>query len=177
MRQMYSLPFAARKVKATPARLEKIYEAAKLGLKGDTLAIAAGMLPIEYRSLCQLDPHAEQAAMQGKADGEFEMSKMLHESASGGDAKAQLAILQHVHGWTAKSEVAITGAVEISITAALEAARARVLTVLEDYGTTNQVHPETGTTTDDRTLVITDSRQPLVVCDDGVPVGAKRDTA
>ena len=174
---MYSLPFTARKVKATPQRLEKIYEAAKMGLKGDTLAIAAGMLPVEYRSLCQLDPHAEQAAMQGKADGEYEMSLMLHQSAKGGDAKAQLAILQHVHGWTAKSEVAITGAVEISITAALEAARARVLTVLEDYGSTNQILPQAGTATDDRTMVITDCRQPVRVCDDGVSLGAEGDTA
>jgi hypothetical protein len=148
-----------------------------MGLKGDTLAIAAGMLPVEYRSLCQLDPHAEQAAMQGKADGEYEMSLMLHQSAKGGDAKAQLAILQHVHGWTAKSEVAITGAVEISITAALEAARARVLTVLEDYGSTNQILPQAGTATDDRTVVITDCRQPVGVCDDGVSLGAEGDTA
>ena len=173
---MYSLPFTARKVKATPSRLEKIYEAAKLGLKGDALAVAAGMLPVEYRSLCQLDPHAEQAAMQGKADGELEMSMMLHESAKKGDAKAQLAILQHVHGWTAKSEVAITGAVEISITAALEAARARVLTVLEDHGSTNQILTQARTATDDRTVVISDSRQPLSFCDDGVSLGAEGNT-
>ena len=45
----HSLPFAPRKIVATEARLNKIYEAAKLGLKGDALALAAGMLPTEYR--------------------------------------------------------------------------------------------------------------------------------
>ena len=38
-----SLPFAPRKVEATEARLNRIYEAAKLGLKGDALALASGM--------------------------------------------------------------------------------------------------------------------------------------
>jgi hypothetical protein len=42
---------AGRKVVATEARLNKIYEAAKLGLKGDALALASGMLPTEYRQL------------------------------------------------------------------------------------------------------------------------------
>ena len=41
----HSLPFEPRKVVATEARLNKIYEAAKLGLKGDALALASGMLP------------------------------------------------------------------------------------------------------------------------------------
>ena len=61
----YSLPFEARKVEATEARLNRIYDAAKLGLKGDSLAMAAGMLPTEYRQLCQLDPIAEVAALKG----------------------------------------------------------------------------------------------------------------
>ncbi len=62
-----SLPFAPRKVEATEARLTRIYEAAKLGLKGDSLALASGMLPAEYRQLVQLDPIAEMAAQKGKA--------------------------------------------------------------------------------------------------------------
>ena len=41
----HSLPYAPREVKATEARLNAIYDAAKLGLKGDTLALAAGPTP------------------------------------------------------------------------------------------------------------------------------------
>ena len=103
----YSLPFEARKVEATEARLNRIYDAAKLGLKGDSLAMAAGMLPTEYRQLCQLDPIAEVAALKGKADGEIEASRQLHKAAAEGDAKASLAILQHVHGWVAKQAVQV----------------------------------------------------------------------
>ena len=62
----HSLPFEPRKIVATEARLNKIYEAAKLGLKGDALALASGMLPTEYRQLCELDPMADMAALKGK---------------------------------------------------------------------------------------------------------------
>ena len=126
----YSLPFEARKVEATEARLNAIYEAAKLGLKGDTLALAAGMLPTEYRQLCQLDPIAEMAAMKGRADGEITASKQLHQAAAEGDAKASLAILQHVHGWVAKQAISIDVDQRISITAALAEAERRVIDVI-----------------------------------------------
>ena len=126
----YSLPFEARKVKATEARLNRIYDAAKLGLKGDSLAMAAGMLPTEYRQLCQLDPIAEVAALKGKADGEIEASRQLHQAAAEGDAKASLAILQHVHGWVAKQAISIDVDPRISITAALAEAERRVIDVI-----------------------------------------------
>jgi hypothetical protein len=127
----YSLPYEARKVEATEARLNAIYDAAKLGLKGDTLALAAGMLPIEYRQLCQLDPIAEIAAQKGRADGEIEASKQLHKAAAEGDAKASLAILQHVHGWVAKQAITIDVDQRISITAALAEAERRVVDVMD----------------------------------------------
>ena len=126
----YSLPFEARKVEATEARLNRIYDAAKLGLKGDSLAMAAGMLPTEYRQLCQLDPIAEVAALKGKADGEIEASRQLHAAAREGDAKASLAILQHVHGWVAKQAITIDVDQRISITAALAEAERRVIDVI-----------------------------------------------
>jgi hypothetical protein len=126
----YSLPFEARKVEATEARLNRIYDAAKLGLKGDSLAMAAGMLPTEYRQLCQLDPIAEVAALKGKADGEIEASRQLHQAAAEGDAKASLAILQHVHGWVAKQAISIDVDQRISITAALAEAERRVMDVI-----------------------------------------------
>jgi len=128
----HSLPYAPREVKATEARLNAIYEAAKLGLKGDSLALAAGMLPVEYRQLSQLDPIAEMAAMKGKADGEIEASQQLHKAAAEGDAKASLAILQHVHGWVAKQAISIDVDQRISITAALAEAERRVVQVIEN---------------------------------------------
>lgn len=127
----YSLPYEARKVEATEARLNAIYDAARLGLKGDTLALAAGMLPTEYRQLCQLDPIAEIAAQKGRADGEIEASKQLHKAAAEGDAKASLAILQHVHGWVAKQAITIDVDQRISITAALAEAERRVVDVTD----------------------------------------------
>jgi hypothetical protein len=126
----YSLPFEARKVQATEARLNAIYDAAKLGLKGDTLALAAGMLPVEYRQLCQLDPIAEMAALKGRADGEITASQQLHQAAAEGDAKASLAILQNVHGWVAKQAITIDVDQRISITAALAEAERRVIDVI-----------------------------------------------
>ena len=110
--------------------MQAIYNAAKKGLKGDTLALAAGMLPTEYRQLCQLDPVAEMAALKGRADGEYIHADMLEKASLQGDAKASLAILQHVHGWTAKQEISVS-VENISITQALDAARARIIDIPE----------------------------------------------
>ena len=69
-----SFPYEPRKLQATESRLEAIKKAAKLGLKGDSLALAAGMLPTEYRQLVQFDPIAEWAELTGRAEGEYEAS-------------------------------------------------------------------------------------------------------
>ena len=66
-RKMLSLHFTPREVRATESRLLRVYEAAKLGLSNDALALRAGMMPEEFRKLCQLDPVVELAAMQGRA--------------------------------------------------------------------------------------------------------------
>lgn len=121
-----SLPLTIREVKATEARLEAIYAAAKKGLKGDSLALAAGMLPVEYRRLCQFDPLAEMAALKGKADSEAEMAKVVADAALGGDWKAALAILNNRHDWTPKQEVSVDVTHKISITEALRLANERV---------------------------------------------------
>lgn len=126
-----SLPLSIREVKATEATLTRIYEAAKLGLKGDALALAAGMLPREYQRLVQFDELAELAALKGRADGEIEMSTELHRAAKGGDAKAALAILQNVHGWVAKQAISVDVNQQISITAALAEAQRRVADVID----------------------------------------------
>jgi hypothetical protein len=123
-----SIPFTPREIKATESRLQAIYDAAKLGLKNDNLALAAGMLPTEFRQLCQLDPAAEMAAQKGKSDGEREMAEVLIESAkTDKDPKSALAVLQHVHGWTAKTEISVDVYQKISISQALQDAEARII--------------------------------------------------
>lgn len=126
----HSFPYEPRKLEATEARLEAILEAAKLGLKGDALALAAGMTPTEYRQLVLFDPIAEYAELKGRAEGEREMAQVLHTAAKEGDVKAALAVLQHQHGWVAKQQLSIDVEQRISITAALEQAQSRVIDAL-----------------------------------------------
>ena len=123
----YSIPFAPERVEATEARLEAIYEAARYGLKGDSLAIRVGLTPAQYRRLAEFDPLVEMAEMKGRADGEFNAGQTLYQAAATGDAKAALEILKHQHGWKAAQSVEITVEGEISITAALEKAKVRVI--------------------------------------------------
>jgi len=127
----YSIPFTPRKVEATESRLKAVYDAAKLGLKGDTLALAAGMLPTEYRQLTQLDPVVEMAAQKGKADAEIEMANILRGAALEGDAKMALEILKHQHGWVAKQAISVEVDQRISITGALAKAEQRVLDITD----------------------------------------------
>ena len=122
-----SLPYEPRQVQATEARLDAIYNAARKGLKGDTLALAAGLLPAEYRRLCQFDPLAELAELKGRADGEMLASDQLHQAAASGDAKAALDILKHVHGWVARQAIDVSVEQTISIKHALELAQQRVV--------------------------------------------------
>lgn len=123
----YSLPFTPERPQATEARLEKIYEAAKYGLKGDSLALAAGLTPMQYRRLAEFDPLVEMAEMKGRAEGEYVAAKTLHEAAADGDSKAALDILKHQHGWKAAQSVEITVEGQISVLAALEKAERRVI--------------------------------------------------
>jgi len=134
-----SIPLTLREVKATEATLTRIYDAAKIGLRGDNLALAAGMRPEEYRRLTQLDEIAALAELKGRADGEFEISTELHKAAMSGDAKAALAILQNVHGWVAKQAITVDVNQSISITAALAEAQKRVLDVIDVEAKTNQL--------------------------------------
>lgn len=156
-----SLPLSTREVRATEAVLNRIYDAAKMGLKGDSLALAAGLLPQEYRRLRELDAIAELAELKGRADGEFAMSRKLHEAAEAGDAKAALEILKHAHGWVAKQQVQIDVAQQISITAALEAAQRRVVEMVEEVSDARtQVLGGPGTRAHVPSLVPADSQRP-----------------
>ena len=123
----YSLPFAPDRPEATEARLEAIYEAARYGLKGDSLALAAGLTPTQYRRLAEFDALVEIAEMKGRADGELSAAKTMYNAAASGDARAALDILKHNHGWKAAHSVEITVEGQISITAALERAQSRVI--------------------------------------------------
>ena len=124
-----SLPLTTRKITATEARLQRIYDAAKIGLKGDALALASGLLPEEYRRLCQMDPIAEMAAQKGRADGEQELATIMMNAAKSGDTKAALEVLRHRFEWVAKQQVQIDVAQQISIIGALEQAEQRVIDV------------------------------------------------
>ena len=123
----FEVPFTPIRAEATEARLEQIYYAARMGLKGDSLALAAGMSPKDFRKLASLDPLVEMAEAKGRADGEVEMAKTLYTAAQNGDTKAALDMLKHVHGWVAKQQIDVSIDQQISITGALEKARSRVI--------------------------------------------------
>lgn len=120
------LPVRARELKATPEMLERIYDAARLGLRGESLALAAGMLPVELARLKIMDPIAEVAEMKGRADSEMEMSRVVFDAAQAGDSKAALEFLKHRHEWVAKTNVQVDVNTQISVVAALEAANGRL---------------------------------------------------
>ena len=128
-----SFPYTPRKLEATESRLEAIMKAARLGLKGDRLAIAAGMMPTEYRQLCQFDPIVEYAELKARTETELAMSKVVHQAAEEGDVKAAMAVLQNQHDWVAKQQINVDIDQRISINQALEMAQARVaLAQVED---------------------------------------------
>lgn len=127
----HSFPYEPRKLEATEARLEAIMKAARLGLKGDRLAIAAGMMPSEYRQLAQFDPIVEFAELKARTESEMQMSEVLHAAALEGDIKAATTILQNQHDWVAKQQINVEIDQRISINQALEMAQQRVAKAIE----------------------------------------------
>ncbi len=137
------LPIRARELKATPEMLERIYDAARLGLRGESLALAAGMLPAELARLKIMDPIAEVAEMKGRADSEMEMSRVVFDAAQAGDSKAALEFLKHRHSWVATQRVEVEGSQQISIKVALEEAEKRVATSLNrDIEDAKMIEPQ-----------------------------------
>ena len=171
-----SLPYEPRKIEATEAVLERIYLAAKKGLKGDTLAYAAGLTPQEYRRLVQLDPIAEYAEHKGRAEGEAEMANALRDAALGGDTKAALDILKHVHKWTAPQSVQVQVEQRISILAALEEAQTRVIEG-QILDASADLLSGRGTETDGDPVVGQHQERSRRVREAGVPVGEAGDAA
>ena len=127
-----SLPLTVREVKATEAVLERLYNSAKLGLKGDALALNAGLLPIEFRRLCQMDPIADFAVQKGWADQEAQMATVVRDAALSGDSKAAMDILKHRHDWVAKQQIQVDTTQQISISLALDQANQRVANAQAD---------------------------------------------
>jgi hypothetical protein len=128
----HSFPYEPRKLEATEARLEAIMKAARLGLKGDRLAIAAGMMPTEYRQLAQFDPIVEFAELKARTESEMAMSQVLHDAAEQGDIKAATTILQNQHDWVAKQQINVEIDQRISINQALEMAQSRVQQIAQE---------------------------------------------
>ena len=122
-----SIPFEPRELRATPDVLERIYAAAKLGIRGDALAFAAGLLPIEYRRLLALDERASIAEAKGRADSEVEIAGVMRAAALEGDMKAAERLLAVLHDWVPKQQISVDIKSQISITAALAEAEKRVL--------------------------------------------------
>jgi hypothetical protein len=127
----HSLPLVINEIRATEAVLNRIYDAAKIGLKGDNLALAAGLLPKAYRQLCELDPVAKLAEDKGRAEGEMALTQVLHTAALEGDAKVALEILKHQHGWVAKQAITVDVNQQISILGALAEAERRAADVVD----------------------------------------------
>lgn len=122
---MKSLPFTPRTLVASEARLERIYEAARKGLRGENLALAANMLPVEYERLKAMDPIVEMAELKGRADMEHEMASVMIAGARSGDIKAAQFMLTHRADWVAKQQINVDVNQQISIVAALEQAAKR----------------------------------------------------
>lgn len=120
------LPIVARELKATPEVLERVYQASRLGLRGDALALRAGMLPVEFARLKLMDPMADMAEMKGRADAEGDLATTLMAAAMDGDTKVALEVLKHRHDWVAKQSVQVDVNSQISVVAALEAANGRL---------------------------------------------------
>jgi hypothetical protein len=167
-----SLPLTIREVKATEAVLNRVYEAARKGHKGDTLALVAGLRPEEYRRLCELDPLTLMAEQKGRADGENALSEVLHAAALAGDTKAAETILKHKHDWVAKQQVQVDVTQQISIHAALEKAQTRLLEMVEEVpSAAAPLLSGTRDRTDGEALESRDQGRPRKVRPVGVPLG------
>ena len=166
----HSLPYEPRKISATEAVLERIYEAAKKGLRGDSMALAAGLTPHEYRALVQLDPIAEYAETKGRADGEAELADVMMAAARSGDTKAAMDMLKFAHKWTAPQSVQVEVNQTISITAALEEAKQRVI-----EGLIIDANPDLlgdgRAEADGDAMGVAGEGRPADVCEAGFPVG------
>jgi len=95
----YAFEQKIEKIQATQEELERIYDCAYRGLKGDALALASGFLPVDFNRLCQFDNKAQEAVLYARARNEADVSGALMNNALNGDTKAQSIVLTHLHNW------------------------------------------------------------------------------
>ena len=129
-----------RVLQADPGLLTRIYEAARVGMKGDSLAYAAGVLPEELRTVQQHDRLAKIAEEKGRADGEFKAASAIMEAVDNGNPDAALNMLRYAHRWAATQQVQIQSEEKISITLALQAADNRVFTLVNHPAASSTGH-------------------------------------
>ena len=170
-----SLPLTVREVRASEDVLKRIYDAARKGLRGDTLARAAGLAPIEYRRLVELDPLTEEAAGWGYADAEFAAATAIQTAIDAGDAKIALDFLKHRSDWVAKQAISIETHTNISIIDALGAARERMVTIEGTVNATDQILPPGRTGAYGGLVESQDSGQPREFRHVQLPVAPKGD--
>ena len=112
---------------ATPELLERVYENAQLGLRGDRLAVMCGLWPAQYRQLCGLDPRLELVETLARATDEKSLIQALRARAEVSEDPAnQFKMLQFMHGW-APATAENNSSDGLSVLKQLEAARARLL--------------------------------------------------
>jgi hypothetical protein len=115
-----------RVLQADNGLLKRIYDAARVGLKGDALAYACNVLPEELGMLQQHDRLAKIAEQKGRADGEFASAKVIMDNIDAGNPEAALNMLRFAHGWASRQQIQIDTTEKISITLALQMADNRV---------------------------------------------------
>ena len=172
-----SLPLTIREVRASEDVLRRIYDAARKGLRGDTLARAAGLAPVEYRRLVELDPLADEAAGWGYADAELAAATAIQTAIDAGDAKIALDYLKHRSDWVAKQAISIENHTSISIIDALASARERVITIEGTVNADAKVLPPGRAGAYGGALEPPDRGQPRELRDVQLPLGASGDAA
>lgn len=92
-------PEPRRRIDVPEVIIEKIYDAAYKGLRGEKLAYACGFTPEDFTWLLAANDKCAQAVQVGYADSERDVAAALLENALSGDTKAATAVLTHRHGW------------------------------------------------------------------------------
>lgn len=112
-----TFPNRTRPIKATEAVLDRITHAAALGLKGDALALAAGMLPNQLEELLVNDREVEMIIRRAKYDKVVALASRLDAASAAGDTKATMTLLNKLTDgeWEPKQSATPFGAGGITI--------------------------------------------------------------
>jgi hypothetical protein len=98
--EFYTVPTPPRlRVDVPQVVIDRIYDAAYKGVKGDRLAHACGFTPEELQFLKGANEFVMRAILKGIADNEMDMGEVLINNARSGDTKAAITMLTHRHDW------------------------------------------------------------------------------